>query len=67
MLSLKKKAYVEDVIEEIVEVKDANADVKRGRKPMAQPDFGDSSLLSHMEQVANEGAGKRRGRPRKSK
>lgn len=62
-----EEAYVEEVIQEAVEVKDANTDVKRGRKPMAQPDFGDSSLLSHMEQVANEGTGKRRGRPRKSK
>jgi len=62
-----EEAYVEEVIQEAVEVKDANTDVKRGRKPMAQPEFGDSSLLSHMEQVANEGTGKRRGRPRKSK
>lgn len=62
-----EEAYVEEVIQDVVEVKDANSDVRRGRKPMAQPEFGDSSLLSHMEQVANEGTGKRRGRPRKSK
>jgi len=72
-----EREYVEpeeevEVIEEIqdvVEIKDdSSEDVKKGRKPMKQPEFGDSSLLSHMENVANEGTtGKRRGRPRKKK
>jgi len=62
-----EEVVVEEVIQEAVEVRDVNDDISRGRKPMAQPDFGDSSLLSHMEQVANSGTGKRRGRPRKSK
>ncbi len=58
-------AVIED-FEPIIEVKNANDDVKRSRKPTAGPRFGDSAILEQMEQIANgETSSKRRGRPRK--
>ena len=71
----KEREYVEpeevievEEVQEVQEVKSANDDVKKGRRPVAQPEFGDSELLAHMEQVAKEGTStKRRGRPRKNK
>lgn len=58
-------AVIED-FEPVIEVKTANDDVKRSRKPTAGPKFGDSAILEQMEQIANgDGSSKRRGRPRK--
>jgi hypothetical protein len=72
----KEREYVEpeevgfevEEFTEPVNVRTANDDVNRGRRPMKQPEFGDDSILSHMEQVANGGskAKKGRGRPRKN-
>lgn len=71
----KEREYIEpeeisviEEIQEVQEIKTANEDVKKGRRPVSQPEFGNSDLLAHMEEVANEGgAVKRRGRPRKAK
>jgi len=57
-----------EIVEPEVQVVDVSAptqkdDVKRGRKAQKAPQFGDSSILSQMEEIAN--GGKRRGRPRK--
>lgn len=58
-------AVVED-FQPVVEVRNANDDVKRSRKPQAGPKFGDSEILAQMEQIAQgDNSGKRRGRPRK--
>ena len=56
---------VED-FQPVVEVRNANDDIKRSRKPQAGPKFGDSEILAQMEQIAQgDNSGKRRGRPRK--
>lgn len=58
-------AIIEE-FEPAVEVRSANDDVKRSRKPQAGPKFGDSEILAQMESIAQgDGASKRRGRPRK--
>lgn len=63
-----EEVIIEEEIQEAVEVNTADEDVKKGRTKAKQPEFGDSELLSHMEQVATEGQPKRkRGRPKKNK
>lgn len=57
-----------EIVEPEVQVVDVSTptqkeDVKRGRKAQKAPQFGDSSILAQMEEIAN--GGKRRGRPRK--
>lgn len=58
----------EEVFEPVVEVetKTAETDVRRGRRPTAGPQFGDPSILSHMEEIANSGTG-RKTRTRRKK